>query len=754
MSFDEKRWAGHVIAVGVLAVGLTCLVNGALRVGQPFPGFLIAHDGIVMSIGRGEWSGAVDPRIPFSQVVDIVGAPVADAGEIAAYTAGLRPGDPVTYRFRKAGEVFTAAVPVRLFTTQDFLALYGNYFLVGLTFALAGLWALLRLGPQVKAVFPFFLMCESSAFCLLMAGDVYGPYWFTLPYLAVQCVVPATALHFAALFPEPLGGRAARVAALAVIYAGSALLAAAMIAVADSPALFLPLLYTVYLLLANSILLLLGRLLISRSSNPDPTVEKALDIAIAAVLVALLMPAVIFVIYPVIEGFISPLVLVAPLVSFPLLTAVALRRLSARARPVAPVRSVRLRLSFLFLAAVETAFLAGIAYFWLSISWQQVLDDLALYHQQKVRVEHIRGEAEPSADDLRQLEEIMTQRSAHRRVRQAREALERGDLPALASALEGLAGHYAVAGARLDARRRWLGRINAALVIALVLVGILQAVVFTMAVRRWLIRPIDHLAEDTAVIATGDLAHRSRFDASAEFASLAQSINAMAASLGEIQERVNTERTARELAAAAARDGERRRLARELHDGILQDLSAVKLAAEAEARRRDHERMQDIVDGLIRTIVSLRHVVDDLRPQDLSHASLGAAIGSHARALAQGQDLQVDLDLGQATAVADWAALDVYRIAQEAITNAVRHGSPTRLRVRIARHDEETILEVSDDGVGFDPAAAVRGSGLASMSERAAAIGARLQIRAWPGRGATVSVAIPRSPSAPPPPVA
>ena len=304
MTSDDRRWIGILLAAVVLVIGLACLINGARRTGHPFPGFLLAQNRIVVSIGRTDWSSQLDDRIPFSQVTGVVDTPIESASAIQAHAESLPVGTPVTYRFRNGSDVFTAPVSTREFTSADFLALYANYFLVGLAFSLAGLWALWRYGLRSSATWPFFILCQTCALVLLAAGDVYGPYWFTPLYFAAHCLTPACVLHFAALFPEPFASRRLRNLALAALYAAFAVLGGVLNLVADSPSLFLPLTYSVYLLLANSILLYLGRLLVSRSSVAGREGHRAIDLAIAGVVLAATLPAAIFVIYPAIQGFI------------------------------------------------------------------------------------------------------------------------------------------------------------------------------------------------------------------------------------------------------------------------------------------------------------------------------------------------------------------------------------------------------------------------------------------------------------------
>ncbi|MBI4515937.1 MAG: GAF domain-containing sensor histidine kinase [Deltaproteobacteria bacterium] len=207
-------------------------------------------------------------------------------------------------------------------------------------------------------------------------------------------------------------------------------------------------------------------------------------------------------------------------------------------------------------------------------------------------------------------------------------------------------------------------------------------------------------------------------------------------------ERLAREAQLKQQAAGAARDSERRRLARELHDGVLQDLTAVKLRIEGEGRQANGARLQGAADAVIRVMEELRRVVDELRPPDLSSVSLAEAIASHARVLTRGHGIGLELELAEIE-VADWATRDVYRIAQEAIANAVHHANPSRLAVQLARRENSTVLSISDNGAGFDLAAAVLGGGIIGMRERAAALGTDFDIVTAPGQGTSVQLVVP-----------
>jgi len=300
-------------------------------------------------------------------------------------------------------------------------------------------------------------------------------------------------------------------------------------------------------------------------------------------------------------------------------------------------------------------------------------------------------------------------------------------------------------GGRLEGRRAWLVRVSLSLVVTLVILGLLNAVGFMFLIRRWLIRPIERLATATAVIATGDLNYRIQPASTDEFAMLARSIDAMAASLGAIQRRAHLEREARRNAAGAVRDAERRRLGRELHDGALQNLTAVKYGLEGELKSRGSSDIRHLLDGATKCITELRSIVDDLRAPDLSDLSLVQAIEDHAHALAHGRAITLDLDLPSTSDVADWARQDVFRVAQEAISNALRHASPSRLTVRLFPRNGSMVLEVEDDGCGFDVQSVPRGNGLVGMRERAAVLAADLLIESVPGRGTRICLDVPLS---------
>ena len=197
---------------------------------------------------------------------------------------------------------------------------------------------------------------------------------------------------------------------------------------------------------------------------------------------------------------------------------------------------------------------------------------------------------------------------------------------------------------------------------------------------------------------------------------------------------------------------ERNRLARELHDSVTQQLFAVTLAAQSAsellARGEDGagtelERVQALARG---AMDELRSVVFELRPVALEAEGLASALRKHVEVLRRVSGTPIELRIAAAPALRAPASAQVFRIAQEALQNALRHADATRIEVVLEDGGGTLALVVADDGRGFDPAAPdVRGRrlGLTSMQERAADLGGRLVVDTRPGAGTTVRLEVP-----------
>ncbi|HZB85720.1 MAG TPA: GAF domain-containing sensor histidine kinase [Gaiellaceae bacterium] len=192
---------------------------------------------------------------------------------------------------------------------------------------------------------------------------------------------------------------------------------------------------------------------------------------------------------------------------------------------------------------------------------------------------------------------------------------------------------------------------------------------------------------------------------------------------------------------------ERNRLALDLHDAVSQKLFGLVLNAETAATllERNPEAARDQVAKL-RTqareaLDELRSLVFELRPPDLERDGLGGALRKHVELLRRLEPHEIELVVAEDLPVDPARDREILRIAQEALQNAVKHAHAHHVTVRLGADDGGVLLEVEDDGVGFDPAAPgarSRQLGLTSMEERAERLGGTLEIRSAHGAGTTV----------------
>jgi two-component system, NarL family, sensor histidine kinase UhpB len=215
-------------------------------------------------------------------------------------------------------------------------------------------------------------------------------------------------------------------------------------------------------------------------------------------------------------------------------------------------------------------------------------------------------------------------------------------------------------------------------------------------------------------------------------------------------------RRLREVAARAlnAAEEERRRISLELHDDASQRLAAILMRLRIARSVNDGEvkdaMLEEVRRELAETADGLRRYAQGLRPPALDELGLGPAIESHVRHVAEAAVMPVEVRTeGVGRLESPEAELALYRIVQEAITNALRHSRASRIAVAVERNAEAVVATVRDDGTGFDAEAILRapmgehGLGLFGMRERAEYVGGRVEIASAPGRGTTVRAAVP-----------
>jgi signal transduction histidine kinase len=195
---------------------------------------------------------------------------------------------------------------------------------------------------------------------------------------------------------------------------------------------------------------------------------------------------------------------------------------------------------------------------------------------------------------------------------------------------------------------------------------------------------------------------------------------------------------------------DRERIAKELHDGAIQALFAVGMGLQGSAMLAGSEdlrsRLQHAVEELDRVIRDLRNYIFGLRPGILADRQLDQALQRLVEEFGQRSGLVAiaEIDPAVAAELAGRAA-DVVQLAREALSNVSRHAQAATCRVSLYREGDAGVLEVDDDGRGFDPARTTgTGQGLRNLRERAERLGGRAEIGSTPGRGTTVRVTIPR----------
>jgi signal transduction histidine kinase len=206
-----------------------------------------------------------------------------------------------------------------------------------------------------------------------------------------------------------------------------------------------------------------------------------------------------------------------------------------------------------------------------------------------------------------------------------------------------------------------------------------------------------------------------------------------------------------EQAQQAATLAERQRLARELHDSVTQALYGMMLYTEAATRvlpSGDVDKvatyLHDLRDTAGEALREMRLLVFELRPPVLEKEGLVAALQARLDAVESRAGLATELDVTSLGILEPEIEQEMYRIAREALNNALKHARASRISVRLRQEDGLVTLDIADDGVGFDPTAAQGrgGLGLPGMRERVTRLGGTLTIESQPGEGTRVRVEV------------
>jgi len=213
-----------------------------------------------------------------------------------------------------------------------------------------------------------------------------------------------------------------------------------------------------------------------------------------------------------------------------------------------------------------------------------------------------------------------------------------------------------------------------------------------------------------------------------------------------------TELKRAEEAVEEVRQAERERIARDLHDMVLQDLvSALQVAEANRLTHREDEReatheVQEMIDSLRRASRGVREAVHELRAGEVVGRALARAVEDLVvieRRRSPQFEVELEVSEGVPQELPKEVCRDVLLVVREALANARRHAAARRVRVVLDAPDEELCVEVTDDGVGFDPRQSLEGVGINAMRERSAALGGEFEVSSEPGKGTRVRLRVP-----------
>jgi len=210
--------------------------------------------------------------------------------------------------------------------------------------------------------------------------------------------------------------------------------------------------------------------------------------------------------------------------------------------------------------------------------------------------------------------------------------------------------------------------------------------------------------------------------------------------------RLEAERRRAGSAALRAQEEERARIARDLHDEVNQSLTGLLLRLEAVREAAPPELESELAETKALANQAMRELLSlarQLRPTALDDLGLEAAIGGQVEQLNRGEIEAALVAEGDFSNLGDNAQLVIYRVAQEALSNAARHSGAERIDVALRRNGAGAELVVADDGRGFAFEESESGLGISGMRERALLIGGELTIESRPGAGTTVRLDVP-----------
>jgi two-component system sensor histidine kinase UhpB len=225
-------------------------------------------------------------------------------------------------------------------------------------------------------------------------------------------------------------------------------------------------------------------------------------------------------------------------------------------------------------------------------------------------------------------------------------------------------------------------------------------------------------------------------------------ISELATTFNEMLERLESERRESTRRVLDAQESERLRVSRELHDEVGQTLTAVLLQLGRIAKHAPPELAPELEDAQERareTLEEVRRISRELRPEMLEHLGLISALTELSSVLSRRAGIRIDRDFPDALPpLAEEVELAVYRVAQESLTNVIRHANASHVSIRLEQGSGSVVLTVSDDGRGFPNGRAPgEHGGIRGMRERSLLVGGALAVKPGPNGGVEVRLEVP-----------
>jgi signal transduction histidine kinase len=271
--------------------------------------------------------------------------------------------------------------------------------------------------------------------------------------------------------------------------------------------------------------------------------------------------------------------------------------------------------------------------------------------------------------------------------------------------------------------------------------------VLTFLFARHITKPISKLTKAATSVGAGNLDSKVKIDNNDEIGELAESFNFMTDKLKMQNEQLLTERASRISSVIDGQEMERQHLSREMHDGVGQALSAIRLRLEL-ASRSDAENTGLIVSQtktlVDQTIEDVRAICRSLTPPALKEFGPITSIRRLAEDVSQHAGLRLNFVVnGNLMNPGIKSGTYLYRIAQEAINNAVKHANAQTLEISLTIDEKNIEFTCKDDGQGFDILTTPSGNGILNMKERAQLIDGFFSLTSIPGKGTSIIVKIP-----------